>query len=69
MVPRAVDPAQLRVAVDVTLPGRIAFGHRIDDHVVVARGFLVVAFARFGVLSMNGIHIPLTLGATDLPAS
>jgi hypothetical protein len=58
-----------RLAVDVTLPGRIAFGHRIDDHLVVARGFLVVTLARLGVRPMYGMHIPLALQARDLPAS
>jgi hypothetical protein len=57
------------VAVDVTLPSRIAFGHRIDDHRTVARGFLVVTFACLGVLPMNGVHVPLALHACDLPAS
>jgi hypothetical protein len=65
----AVAPALLRLALDVTLPGRVAFGHRIDDHLVVAGGFLVVTFACVGVRSMNGMHIPLALHAGDLPAS
>jgi len=52
----------------VTLPGRIVFSYRIDDHVAVACGFLVATFACVGVLSMNGMHIPLALHAGDLPA-
>jgi hypothetical protein len=67
--PPAFDLALWRAAVDVTLPGRIAFGHRIDDHLVVAGGFLVVTFACLGVLSMNGMRIPLALHTGDLPAS
>src|SRR5579864_8099910 len=65
----AVAPALSWLAVDVTLPGRIAFGHRIDDQLVVAGGFLVVTFVCLGVRSMNGMHIPLALHTGDLPAS